>query len=172
MRRRESISPPSRPRFQRRIDLTSCSLRQQRRRIVSRRRSVNALGLSRRFDDVPVTSALPLTADLRREDRHVRNVPKPELARLGGLSFLSNPGWLVAPVCPEASGATKPTISAWSFCDYSLIHPPQFLRTTYYRSSSRSSPRPPRQEVASCSMCRRDISSLRLPVRRRSCTFQ
>src|ERR1700730_15510556 len=89
-----------------------------------------------------------------------------------GFSFLRNLGWLVAPVCLEASGATKPTISAWSFCDYSLIHPPHVLRTTYYWSSNRSSPRLPRQEVASCSMCRRDISSLRLPVRRRSCTFQ
>ena len=41
-------------------------------------------------------------------------------------SFLRNLGWLVAPVCLEASEATKPTISAWSFRDYSLIHPPQF----------------------------------------------
>jgi hypothetical protein len=35
-------------------------------------RRESSLGQSRRFDDVPVTSALPLITDLRRKDRHVR----------------------------------------------------------------------------------------------------
>jgi hypothetical protein len=37
---------------------------------------MSQLGQSRRFNDVPVTSALPLIADLRRKDRHVRKVPE------------------------------------------------------------------------------------------------
>src|SRR5258705_13992491 len=37
-------------------------------------------GHSRRFGYVRVTSALPLIADLRQKDRHVRNVPTTEVA--------------------------------------------------------------------------------------------
>jgi len=36
-------------------------------------------GQSRRFNDVRVTSALPLIADLRRKDRHVRKVPNSDV---------------------------------------------------------------------------------------------
>ena len=32
-------------------------------------------GQSRRFGDARMTSALPLIAEIRRKDRHVRNVP-------------------------------------------------------------------------------------------------
>jgi len=41
-----------------------------------------ALGHSRQFVDVRVTSALPLIADLRQKDRHVRNVPLAVVAAL------------------------------------------------------------------------------------------
>src|SRR5712664_2367739 len=41
---------------------------------------MSLVGHSRRFDDVPVTSALPLVTDLRRKYRHVRNVPTTEVA--------------------------------------------------------------------------------------------
>src|ERR1700730_8520718 len=41
-----------------------------------------------------------------------------------GFSFLRNLGCLAPRFCLEESGPTKPTISAWSFCDHSLIHPP------------------------------------------------
>jgi hypothetical protein len=37
-----------------------------------------AMGQSRRFDDVRATSALPLIADVRREDQQVRKVPEAE----------------------------------------------------------------------------------------------
>lgn len=40
---------------------------------------MSAWGQSRRFDIVRVTSALPLIADLRRKDRHVRLVPNSEV---------------------------------------------------------------------------------------------
>ena len=40
---------------------------------------MSQLDQTRRFDDVPVTSALPLITDLRRKDRRVRNVPGPDL---------------------------------------------------------------------------------------------
>jgi hypothetical protein len=45
--------------------------------------SMSALGQSRRFNDVRVTSALPLIADLCRKDRHVRKVPMNEPASAG-----------------------------------------------------------------------------------------
>jgi hypothetical protein len=60
---------------------------------------------------------------LSRVGRSVRCQNRNWPVSSAGFSFLRNLGWLVAPVCLEASGATKPTISAWSFCDYSLIHP-------------------------------------------------
>jgi hypothetical protein len=39
----------------------------------------SVVGQSRRFDDVRVTSALPLIADLRLKDRHVRLVPETDI---------------------------------------------------------------------------------------------
>jgi hypothetical protein len=41
---------------------------------------ITALGQSRRFGDVRVTSALPLKADIHRKVRHVSKVPIPEVA--------------------------------------------------------------------------------------------
>ena len=38
--------------------------------------AMSQLGQSRRFGDARTTSALPLIADIRRKDRHVRNVPQ------------------------------------------------------------------------------------------------
>jgi hypothetical protein len=49
------------------------------------------MGQSRRFDDVPVTSALPLIVDLRRKDRHVRNVPNGEIALLCPITSSARP---------------------------------------------------------------------------------
>ena len=43
---------------------------------------MSELGHSRQFVDVRVTSALPLIADLRQKDRHVRNVPLAVVAAL------------------------------------------------------------------------------------------
>jgi len=37
------------------------------------------MGQSRRFDDVRATSALPLIADVRCEDQHVRKVPEGDM---------------------------------------------------------------------------------------------
>jgi hypothetical protein len=42
--------------------------------------ALSETGHSRQFDDVHVTSALPLIADVGRKDRHVRFAPKPEVA--------------------------------------------------------------------------------------------
>ena len=101
-------------------------------------------------------------------------MPEPELARiLGGLFFLEKSRMVGRPGLPRGKRSDQADdLREWSFCDYSLIDPPQVLRTTFLWSSNRSSPRLARQETASGSMCRRDISSLRLPVRRRSYTFQ
>jgi hypothetical protein len=41
--------------------------------------AMSAQDQSRRFDDVPITSALPLITDLRRKYRHVRNVPTTDI---------------------------------------------------------------------------------------------
>ena len=43
------------------------------------RKSESALGQPRQFSDVRGTSALPLIADVRCEDRQVRSVPNPEI---------------------------------------------------------------------------------------------
>jgi hypothetical protein len=40
---------------------------------------ITALGQSRRFGDVRVTSALPLKADIHRKVRHVSKVPQAEV---------------------------------------------------------------------------------------------
>jgi hypothetical protein len=136
--------------------------------------SVSPPGQKRHFDSRPVTSGLPRSTDIFRVCRHAPNVPEPELARiLGGLFFLEKSRMVGRPGLPRGKRSDQADDPReWSFCDYSLIHPPQVLWTTFLWSSNRSSPRLPRQEVASGSMCRRDISSLRLPVRRRSYTFQ
>ena len=42
---------------------------------------MSQLGQSRRFRDGPATSALPLIADLGRNDEHFRKVPAPEVIR-------------------------------------------------------------------------------------------
>ena len=99
-------------------------------------------------------------------------MPEPELARiLGGLFFLEKSRMVGRPGLPSGKRSDQADdFREWSF--YSLIHPPQVLRTTFLWSSNRPSPSLPRQEVASGSMCRHDISSLRLPVLRRSYTFQ
>jgi hypothetical protein len=41
---------------------------------------MSEVGQTRRFDDAPITSVLPLLADLLGSIRHVSNVPLPEVA--------------------------------------------------------------------------------------------
>src|ERR1700704_2068253 len=47
-------------------------------------RLMTPLGHSRRFDARPITSALPLPADIFRAGRHVSRVPNPDVADIGG----------------------------------------------------------------------------------------
>jgi hypothetical protein len=39
---------------------------------------MSLLGHSRHFDDLPMTSGLPLEADIRTTGRHVSKVPEPD----------------------------------------------------------------------------------------------
>jgi hypothetical protein len=71
---------------------------------------MTGLGQSRRFDDVRVTSALPLIADLRRKDRHVRNVPISDIVYAVAATRSNCVGaqpscvsWAISPRCDRAA---------------------------------------------------------------------
>jgi len=53
---------------------------------------MSPLGESRRFGDVRATSALFLIADVRREDRQVRKVPRADIVPLDKVDARPRPG--------------------------------------------------------------------------------
>ena len=68
---------------------------------------MSAVGQKRRFDDVRVTSAFPLIADVRRKDRRVRKVPCVDGSGLARRIFTSQ-AWSVLP-CVRPLGAVHMT---------------------------------------------------------------
>jgi predicted pyridoxine 5'-phosphate oxidase superfamily flavin-nucleotide-binding protein len=67
------------------------------------------MGHSRRFGDVRVTSALPPKADIRRDSRHVSNVPQPEVP--------STREWIAPPWLPDSVADERP-LTFWENAMY------------------------------------------------------
>src|SRR6266849_4028969 len=69
--------------------------------------AMTAPGQSRRFNDVRVTSALPLIADLRRKDRHVRKVPLTEVVQFHSITLSARAITLSGMVRPSAAAVLR-----------------------------------------------------------------